>query len=154
MINKNIIFAEETIIAHGCNCQGKMNSGVAKAIRNRWPSAYTAYLEQYKLGKLVLGSVNLVQVPASQPKYVANCLTQLYYGYDAKPYASISAIQKCLEEVAQFASSHKYSVALPPIGCGLGGLSWTDVGPMIEKIFTNRGVSYNVYDYRAENWKS
>lgn len=157
MINKNIIFAEENIIAHGCNCQGKMNSGVAKAIRNRWPHVYVMYYSEFlhksiKLGEAMLIPVDLENAP-NYKKIVANCYTQEFYGYDDKPYASIEAIKSSLTQVADYAVKQNFSVALPPIGCGLGGLSWNDVGPVVEKIFNGRGVRFQVYDYRAENWQ-
>ena len=40
--------AEEYIIAHGCNAQGKMGSGVAKAIRREFPQAYSYYRSAYE----------------------------------------------------------------------------------------------------------
>lgn len=39
-LNKNIITIQEGVIAHGVNCTGAMNSGVAKAIREKWPEVY------------------------------------------------------------------------------------------------------------------
>lgn len=156
MINKNIIFADETIIAHGCNCQGKMGSGVAKAIRARFPAAYSQYLGlcQSNPPKSLLGKAQLVAVGYGPNRFVANCFTQEYYGYDNKAYASLEAIRTSLSEVAEFAEKYDYSVAMPPIGCGLGGLSWEDVGPMVEEIFSSKRVRFAVYDYRAENWRT
>jgi O-acetyl-ADP-ribose deacetylase (regulator of RNase III) len=146
-INKNIIFAEENIIAHGCNCQGKMNSGVAKAVRQRWPFVYSHYYNQYLMNdnSLPLGQVQFVGV--GPDKYVANCMTQKFYGYTGGPFASLPAIKVCLLNVAGFAKEHSYSVALPPIGCGLGGLSWSEVGPIVEEVFILNNVKFNVYDY-------
>lgn len=157
-INKNIIFATENIIAHGCNCQGKMGSGVAKAIRARWPAAYTQYKGYYdsRSNGLPLGLAQIVAVEFSNntaTKFIANCMTQQYYGKDGKVYASLEAIKSSLTEVADFASKYNYSVALPPIGCGLGGLNWKEVGPIVEKIFDDAGVEFQVYDYQAENWR-
>lgn len=157
MINKNIIFAEEDIIAHGCNCQGKMGSGVAKAIRDRFPSAYSQYLGLCKSRtnkSSLLGLAQIVAVGYDPNKFVANCFTQEYYGYDSKAYASKEAIRNSLTEVSDFASRYNYSVALPPIGCGLGGLSWVDIKPLIEEIFTSRRVRFSVYDYKTENWRT
>lgn len=155
-INKNLIFAEESIIAHGCNCQGKMGSGVAKAIRARFPSAYRMYLDllSKQPPSKLLGRAQFVAVGFEPNKFIANCFTQEYYGYDNKAYASLDAIKTSLTEVAEYAAKYNYSVALPPIGCGLGGLKWTDVGPIIENIFSSRDVSFAVYDYRTENWRT
>ncbi len=130
-----------------------MGSGVAKAIRARWPEVYNFYKSCHEDSRgLHLGDVQSIAV--GEHKYIFNCMTQTYYGYDQKAYASLPAIRNTLTSVAEMAKFNNYSVALPPIGCGLGGLDWKEVGPIIEKIFTDAGVEFQVYDYRAENWRT
>ena len=43
----DITEAPEVVIVHGCNTQGAMGSGVAKAIRRKYPWAYEAYIDAY-----------------------------------------------------------------------------------------------------------
>ena len=46
--NQSVLdFKEHAIIVHGVNCQGKMNSGVAKAIREAFPVVYEEYMKLY-----------------------------------------------------------------------------------------------------------
>ena len=43
----NLLDTNCQYICHQVNCQGKMNSGVAKIIRDKWPEVYTQYLKKY-----------------------------------------------------------------------------------------------------------
>lgn len=88
------------IIGHGVNCQGVMGSGVALAIRNKFPKAYQEYLQlcSEKKPEELLGTTQLVQI--SDDLYVANMFTQLKFGHDGKVYASLDAIRSaCLDLV-------------------------------------------------------
>jgi ribosome-binding factor A len=82
------------IIGHGVNCQGVMGSGVAWAIRNKFPKAY----EEYKTlcdntvdKRDLLGTVQLVQI--TDDLYIANMFTQFTFGGDGKKYASLQAVR-------------------------------------------------------------
>lgn len=125
------------IVAHGVNCQRKMASGVAGAIKKKWPAVYEAFMDI----KPVLGEVDLVDI--SKDLWVANCYTQRNYGKDGKKYASLKAIENCFLELARYAHKLGEAVYMPKIGCGLGGLDWeTDVKPILETVET----AYLPYD--------
>jgi len=132
-IEKDLTTINSGIVAHGVNCSGAMNSGVARAIRNRWPLAYERF-QKHPKGHAVLGQADIVYIP-DEEIIVANCYTQVFYGYGGGKYADPGAIQKSLARVFQIANLHAYPVYIPKIGCGLGGLSWTkEVGPIIEQL--------------------
>ena len=129
-IKKDIITVDNGIIAHGVNCQGVMGSGVAKAIRNKWPEVYEIYRDLPR-GKGLLGVCNLVTLEQGR-LYVANCYTQVFYGYNGR-FASPDAIKSSLESVYMWAEHYKLPIYLPKIGAGRGGLDWkTEVLPIIE----------------------
>lgn len=81
------------IIGHGVNCQGAMGSGVAAAIRSKFPKAYTEYMAlcSQKEPEELLGTTQLVKI--TDDLYVANMFTQLNFGHDGKVYASLDAIR-------------------------------------------------------------
>lgn len=81
------------IIGHGVNCQGVMGSGVALAIRNKFPKVYTEYLALCARTKPedLLGTTQLVKI--TDDLYVANMFTQLNFGGDGKVYASLDAVR-------------------------------------------------------------
>lgn len=131
----DITSVTQGIIVHGCNAQGRMASGVAKAIRAKWPGAYDAYMRDFEAGRIKLGSVSYYfGLDRDEDNVVVcNAITQEFYGYDGKQYASYEAVQDCfLEIMARYFQSD--DIHFPLIGCGLGGLRWHTVRPLITDV--------------------
>ncbi len=81
------------VLLHCVNAQGKMNSGIAKEVRNRIAGTYENYLKSgYKLGTVSYGGGFIV----------ANMVAQKHYGYDGARYVDYGALVKCLLEVVKF----------------------------------------------------
>lgn len=102
LIEGNLLDAKADFVCHQVNCQGKMGSGVAKAIREQYPQVYEQYLELYNLyckyGKQseLLGKTQYVRVYKEQtdkPYYIVNMFAQNNYGYDGKQYTSLEAFK-------------------------------------------------------------
>lgn len=136
----DLLDAKDNIIVHQVNCQGKMNSGVAKQIREKWPIVYAKY---NVLSNMQLGYTQFVKV--EEDKYVCNLFSQLNYGYDGKRYTNYEAIYIGLTKIKEVAQERNLSVAIPyNMGCDRGGASWKVVCSMIEVIFED----YKVHIYR------
>lgn len=153
-IKEDVTNVRYGIVAHGCNCQGVMGSGVALAIRNKWPEAYQQYKKvcnAYKDNKDLLGLAHFVTVEKGVAEFdveyyviVGNLFTQLNYGKDGKKYADAGAIAIAMEQVYMMAETHKLPIYIPRIGCGLGGLSWDkDVEPIIKELDNLYKNTYN-----------
>ena len=133
----NLVEATEHAIAHGCNAQGVMRSGVAKAIRETFPLAYDAYNGLYKLNNnsLTLGTSIGAQ---AKGKLIINCITQEFYGRDGRQYVDYNAIRSCMKDLNALGPERKVeSVALPKIGSGLGGGDWDIIAKIIEEEFVD-----------------
>ena len=160
--NGNILDSGADIICHQVNCQGAMNSGVAKAIRQKWPKVYTEYkakcdYEEATVNDLygkyespidwsecLLGDIQVVLV--DENKAVINMFAQQYYGYDQKRYTSYDAFWYCLGRIRRIINPEK-TIAFPArIGCVRGGANWNVILTMIEEVL---GKDYNVeiWDY-------
>lgn len=127
----NLLDVETGIIAHGCNCQGVMQSGVALQIKQKYPSAYKyyKYIEEFK--GLNLGDVHVVLQDENKHLYVVNLMTQEFYGRDDKRYVSYDAVDKCFDNL--FARNlRKLTVNIPLIGAGLANGDWTVISSIIE----------------------
>jgi len=122
---------------------GAMGSGVALAIRNKWPIVYEKYKKCHEAWKprtdLLLGTILPVEI--DDKLIVINLFSQVYYGKDGRKYASPEAIGTGLLSVVDIVRLYKkrhgtdYHVYLPRIGCNLGGLDWyKDVCPIVEEI--------------------
>ena len=149
-------------ICHQVNCMGKMNSGVAKAIREKWPVVYEKYDEECEswhawahahysqdpeqhAASVMLGRVQLVQVTEQQT--VINLFGQGSYGYDGKRYTSYDAFWMGLGRIREVVPQGS-SIAFPDhIGCCRGGANWNVILSMIDAVL---GEDYDVHIYKLE----
>ena len=132
----DVLSVQEGLIVHQVNCHGKMNSGVAKAIRAKWPIVFSEYVKHCQAGVTpddLLGTVQVIQVgPALS---VANVFSQLSYGYDGQRYTSYDALDTALKKLQQWMFAHNFTsfdVHHPLIGAGLGGGSWAVISAIIQ----------------------
>ena len=123
------------ILLHGCNAQGVMGAGVAKAIRDRYPEAYKGYVKQYKTNGLKLGSIVWADCPDG--RLIGNCITQQFYGRENKRYCSYGAIRECMRQANLEGSWEGTLIAMPRIGAGLAGGDWPTIASIIEEEFTD-----------------
>ena len=139
-IKQDLTTSDAQYICHQVNCQGKMNSGVAKAIREKWPIVYTTYLKAWQSVPRrlqLLGTILSVNIDDYEPKtwpqapVVVNMFSQEHYGYDGKRYTSYDAFWSCLGHIRE--SIPKGSkIAFPyKIGSDRGGAHWDVIYTMI-----------------------
>jgi O-acetyl-ADP-ribose deacetylase (regulator of RNase III) len=127
----------ETVIIQGCNAQGAMGSGFAKAIRDRHPEVYDGYRAIYERqgNRLRLGQVITVDVGS---RIFANAITQEFYGRDPDVvYVSYDAMAAAYEEMDRIAISARVGeepprFAMPLIGAGLANGDWSIIAAIIE----------------------
>jgi len=133
---------EHKYIAHGCNAQGVMGSGVAKIVKDNYYYAFKGYASWYrdcglKLGQVIRSSVSHQEFGLGNKPTIFNCITQDHYGTDQR-YANYGAIQSCIQEIDYYMCNHtklgsKEEVAFPMIGAGLAGGDWGIISKIIER---------------------
>lgn len=137
VVDGDLLQAQENIIGHQVNCQAVMGSGVAKALKARYPQIYTAYME-FCNGKQPEELLGQLQIVALGGKWAANLFGQLNYGRSNSIYTDYTSLQKALMSLKVYAKEQGLSVALPyQIGCGLANGDWKVVLPMIEEAFSD-----------------
>lgn len=153
-IEGDVTLAVQEAILHGCNSKGVMGSGVALAIRERFPRAFSVYRRAFETTGLPLGSFTFVRCQdvlseKSIEKIIVNLITQQDYGRDGKRYASPEAIQKSVVgfiEEYYWGLEEIVEIAISEIGSTLGGLDWkTDVEPILLEIEKAMRVEFVVY---------
>ena len=148
-IFKDITTVEEGVIIHGCNAQGVMGSGVAKAIKAKWPGAYFAYRNKQFPSGLKLGES--IWYEANPNLFIVNGITQFDFGTDGQRYADPIAIKDVICHVLGRVAGTKLQdkVYMPRIGCGLGGLDWDkDVEPHLRFALNSYGGTTWVCDVK------
>ena len=148
-VKRDLLDSNCDFICHQVNCQGVMNSGIAKQIREKWPEVYTQYLKKYVnadgYSDKLLGEIQ--HVPVSNLKTVINMFAQENYGYDGHRYTSYDAFWNCLNLIKQTVPKGK-TIGFPKkIGCDRGGANWPVILEMITEVL---GVEYKVFIYYLE----
>lgn len=166
----NLLESDCDYICHQVNCQGKMNSGIAKSIRDKWPVVYENYIikhnetEKYLLAacggyevspdvsEVLLGDIQLVGLwdnyyETDFHQSVINMFAQQHFGYDGRRYTSYDAFWSCLGKIKDVVPSGK-KIGFPGrIGCVRGGANWDVIYEMINQVL---GQDYEVYIYFLE----
>lgn len=141
---------EIDVLVHGVNCQGKMNSGIAKQIRTEFPEVFEEYLRYVNFNvhyhrdygeqpnyTEILGDIDAVRIGKTF-QFIVNAFTQDNYGYGGERYCSYDAIDKVMKEISKYDSSA--IIAMPKIGAGLGGGDWKVIEAIINSHFQDRDV--------------
>ena len=136
-VKQDITCSDADYICHQVNCMGKMNSGVAKAIRERWPIVYTTYWNTFLSESNLLGKILLVDINEYEPRTwpdqpaIINMFSQEFYGYDRKRYTSYDAFDDCLQKIKETVPKGS-KIAFPyKIGCDRGGGKWNIIFGLI-----------------------
>jgi O-acetyl-ADP-ribose deacetylase (regulator of RNase III) len=108
--------------AHGCNCAGTMDAGVAVAFKKRWPRMFEEYAARCADGRFHLGDV-----------FVWNEGSVVVY----------KALRKSVELAAHAGVER---IGLPRIGAGLGGLEWPRVKSVLGVVGGETPVTLVVFE--------
>lgn len=145
-IRKNILEATDPVVAHCCNCQNVMGSGVALALRTRFPEVYEADTLLFEKYKELLGQTQLVKVktrPDTTPiEYVANMYAQRHFGTNARQI-NYEAFYTCLERLKYDMGTFSLdSVGFPyKIASDRAGGHWPIILQMINHVFSDGKVN-------------
>ncbi len=132
---------EVNVIGHCCNAQGKMNSGIAKSIRERYPVVYNRYFSCWASLPSILGWCIGVHIGwESDNKKVYNLVGQEFYGYDGKKYLIEEELEKALIIMASRTTSEDIIGFPYNMGCDRAGGNWEIVYGMISRIFEKHQV--------------
>lgn len=121
----NIFDAPTEAITNPVNCVGVMGAGLALAFKKRFPDAYTSYVRACNANLLRPGLVHIYTLPqGSSHKYIVHFPTKAHY-LDTSSLPDICDTLRDLTGVIKVRGIK--SIAVPALGCGLGGLNWADV---------------------------
>lgn len=127
----DILTADAEALVNTVNCVGIMGRGIALQFRKTFPDNFKAYEVVCKRGELHPGHMFIFDTGnLTNPRYVINFPTKRHWKGKSR-LADIESGLKAL--VADIRRLGIHSIAIPPLGCGQGGLDWADVRPRIEQ---------------------
>jgi O-acetyl-ADP-ribose deacetylase (regulator of RNase III) len=127
----NILHADVEALVNTVNCVGIMGRGIALQFKNAYPENFAAYARACKAEEVQPGRMFVYDTGAlTNPRYIINFPTKRHW----KGKSRMEDIESGLEDLERVIR-HKgiRSIAIPPLGAGLGGLDWGDVRPRIEQ---------------------
>jgi O-acetyl-ADP-ribose deacetylase (regulator of RNase III) len=129
-IQGDLLANDAEVIVNTVNCVGVMGRGLALQFKKRFPDNFKFYEAVCKRGEVEPGKMLVYEaVGLCNPKYIINFPTKRHW----RGASNINDIKAGLDNLVNVISSlNVISVAIPPLGCGLGGLNWSDVKPCIE----------------------
>lgn len=125
----DILAADTEAIVNTVNCVGIMGRGIALQFKNAFPENFEAYeaacvREEVQPGKMFVFETRTL----TNPRFIINFPTKRHWRGKSRMEDIDSGLKALGEEIR---ARGIRSIAIPPLGSGLGGLTWADVRPRI-----------------------
>lgn len=122
------------------NTVGVMGKGIALGFKRRFPEMFEDYVERCRKGEVRLGEPYLYR--RSEPPWILNFPTKGHW----RAVARLADIIAGLEHVEEnYRAWGVQSLAVPPLGCGEGGLEWRIVGPVLYQHLRRLAIPVELY---------
>lgn len=129
----NLLTADVDALVNTVNTVGVMGKGIALQFRRAYPEMFTAYARAAKAGEVELGRMYVWPAHAlNGPRYVINFPTKSHWRAPSRLRDIVAGLEDLVQVVQRLDIR---SIAIPPLGCGNGGLSWHQVEPLIQVAF-------------------
>ncbi|MDQ2695129.1 MAG: macro domain-containing protein [Pseudomonadota bacterium] len=126
----DILTENAEALVNTVNCVGIMGRGIALQFKNAFPENFKAYAAACKRNEVQPGRMFVFKTGRlTNPRYIINFPTKRHWRGKSR-MADIDAGLAALAE--EIRSRDIRSIAIPPLGSGLGGLDWSEVRPRVE----------------------
>jgi O-acetyl-ADP-ribose deacetylase (regulator of RNase III) len=144
LVTGNLLQSDVEALVNTVNTVGAMGKGIALQFKQAYPANFEAYRKAVTRGEVQPGRMFVFETGLMMnPKVIINFPTKRHWRGGSR----IADIEAGLEDLARVIEARGIrSIAIPPLGCGNGGLNWDDVRPlilaMLEKVPDVRAVVY------------
>jgi O-acetyl-ADP-ribose deacetylase (regulator of RNase III) len=127
----NLLDADVDAVVNTVNTVGVMGKGIALQFKQAYPANFRAYEAACRRGEVKLGRMFVFETGLlGRPHLIINFPTKRHW----RGQSRLRDIAEGLTDLRQVILDRKIkSIAVPPLGCGNGGLNWRDVRPLIAK---------------------
>ena len=131
----DLLRADADALVNAVNTVGVMGKGIALQFKQAYPGMFNSYKAACDAGEVQVGRMHVVELgEAVKPKWIINFPTKRHWRQPSRIEDVEAGLTALVEEVRRLGIT---SIALPALGCGLGGLAWEDVRPRIEAAFAD-----------------
>lgn len=129
----NLLLADVDALVNTVNCVGVMGKGLALQFKQAYPENFKAYAKACNAGDVQPGRMHIHDNGGLvNPRWIINFPTKRHWRDGSRLEDVASGLVALVVDVQRLGIQ---SIAIPPLGCGLGGLDWNVVRPLIEKAF-------------------
>ena len=150
----NLFTSSQMALGHGVNCKGLMGAGIAKMFKENYPLNYREYQAACGVGDPRLGPTMLLPgrslITMEDNRRIVNMATQYHPGRDARYTWLHLAARDAMLGLERLGIR---SMAIPEIGCGIGGLRWDLVESILLELedefngALHHGFEFEVWHY-------
>ncbi len=128
----NILQEQTDAIINTVNCVGIMGRGIALQFKQMYPENFKAYKQACDKGEVEPGKMFIYNSGLLfNPKYIINFPTKRHWKGKSRVQDIKSGLVALKDDIINYEIK---SIAIPPLGCGLGGLNWDEIKPIIEQV--------------------
>lgn len=129
----NLLAADAEALVNTVNCVGYMGKGIALQFKQAFPANFKAYEKACRAHEVQPGRMFIFETGSMvNPRYIINFPTKRHWRGKSRIEDIESGLVALISDVKRLGI---HSIAVPPLGSGLGGLDWNIVRPMIEQAF-------------------
>lgn len=131
----DILLCEADALVNTVNCVGVMGRGIALQFKNAYPDNFKAYAAACKREAVQPGRMHVFETgQLASPRFIINFPTKRHW----RGKSRIEDIEAGLVDLIKVIHEKRISsIAIPPLGAGLGGLDWREVRTRIERALAN-----------------
>jgi O-acetyl-ADP-ribose deacetylase (regulator of RNase III) len=127
----DILSEDAEALVNTVNCVGIMGRGIALQFKSAFPKNFRVYEQACKRNEVQPGHMLVVENDKlTNPRFIINFPTKRHWRGKSRIEDIESGLKALVREIT---NRHIHSIAIPPLGSGLGGLDWLDVRPRIER---------------------
>jgi len=130
----NLLAAPAEALVNTVNTEGVMGKGIALQFKNMFPVMFKEYVDACKVGAVKLGKMDLHHLSSigDGPQWIVNFPTKGHWRAKSRIKDIEAGLESLVQDIQRLGIK---SIAVPPLGCGNGGLEWSEVRPIIESAF-------------------
>uniref|UniRef100_UPI001F1AEA53 type II toxin-antitoxin system antitoxin DNA ADP-ribosyl glycohydrolase DarG n=1 Tax=Vibrio anguillarum TaxID=55601 RepID=UPI001F1AEA53 len=126
----DILRADAEAIVNTVNCVGVMGRGIALQFKKAWPENFKVYAAACKSKDVQPGKMFIFETgQLANPRFIINFPTKRHWRGASRIEDIDSGLSALVNDIQRLGIK---SIAIPPLGAGLGGLDWTVVREKIE----------------------
>lgn len=136
----DLLSSKAECLVNGVNCEGVMGKGIAFQFKESFPSNFLGYVEACRTGECSVGRVFFYE---ERGKLIANFPSKNRWRQPSRLSYITSGLVSLVDGLKKRGVK---TVAVPPLGCGNGGLNWTEVRVLITDAFKTTDIDVYLYE--------